>query len=115
MGSLQLHIKDLKRRGEASDSDMFQKVVDGTTTYTASFNARGQTWRRSSDEFFDAQEYLGATFSIAPRASRSSPQLLIAIDFGMTGTGMGRVLVILRLRSAMVFVGEANRKQRSAC
>ncbi|EXJ68471.1 uncharacterized protein A1O5_08264 [Cladophialophora psammophila CBS 110553] len=96
MGSLQLYIRDLKGRGDIAEGDMFQRVVDNTTTYTASFIDHDYSDRtiqtRTSDEFFDAPEYPEAGLSTKARWKRplrAQPQLVIAIDFGMTCTGVG--------------------------
>lgn len=93
MGSLQLHIKDLKQRGDNAAGNMFQHVMDQTTTYTGAVMRQGEgPGRRSSDEFFDAQESPEVWLNPRTRSwavpSRSA-KFRIAIDFGMTSTGMG--------------------------
>ncbi|KAH0828262.1 hypothetical protein AYO21_03817 [Fonsecaea monophora] len=94
MGSLQLFIRDLRSHGDAAEGNMFQSTVDSTTTYTAAFVDRDPSGRfRASDEFFDALEYPEAALVAdlrAMRLSRSSqPDLVIAVDFGTTYTGVG--------------------------
>ncbi|OAL39967.1 hypothetical protein AYO20_00880 [Fonsecaea nubica] len=94
MGSLQLFIRDLRSRGDTAEGNMFQNMVDSTTTYTAAFVDRDPLERfRASDEFFDALEYPEAALVPDLRTMRLSrscqPDLVIAVDFGTTCTGVG--------------------------
>jgi len=92
MGSLQLHIKDLQQRGDNTAGHMFQHVMDNTTAYMHQSSSTGSTGRRSSDEFFEAQESFEIAFNTGSQTTAVYSRFArvgIAIDFGMTCTGTG--------------------------